>query len=41
LETIKEIGKKLILRNNFSMENVSKVIDDFFELNKLYNNEQN
>ena len=35
LETIKEIGKKLILRNNFSMENVSKVIDDFFELNKL------
>ena len=35
LETIKEIGKKLILLNNFSMENVSKVIDDFFELNKL------
>jgi len=35
LETIKEIGKKLILRNNFSMENVSKIIDDFFELNKL------
>jgi len=35
LETIKEIGKKLILRNNFSMGNVSKVIDDFFELNKL------
>ncbi|MCL2245825.1 MAG: N-6 DNA methylase [Lentimicrobiaceae bacterium] len=41
LETIKGIGKKLILLNNFSMENVSKVIDDFFELNKLYNNEQN
>jgi adenine-specific DNA-methyltransferase len=35
LETIKEIGKKLILLNNFSMQNVSKVIDDFFELNKL------
>jgi len=35
LETIKEIGKKLILLNNFSMKNVSKVIDDFFELNKL------
>lgn len=35
LETIKEIGKKLILLNNFSMENVSKVVDDFFELNKL------
>ena len=35
LETIKEIGKKLILLNNFSMENVSKVIDYFFELNKL------
>jgi adenine-specific DNA-methyltransferase len=34
LETIKEIGMKIILRNNFSMENVSKVIDDFFELNK-------
>jgi len=34
LETIKEIGKKLILLNNFSMKNVSKVIDDFFELNK-------
>jgi adenine-specific DNA-methyltransferase len=34
LETIKEIGKKIILQNNFSMENVSKVIDDFFELNK-------
>jgi adenine-specific DNA-methyltransferase len=35
LETIKEIGKKLILLNNFSMKNVSTVIDDFFELNKL------
>ena len=35
LETIKEIGKKLILLNNFSMKNVSKIIDDFFELNKL------
>ncbi|MDR2928041.1 MAG: hypothetical protein LBV41_07570, partial [Cytophagaceae bacterium] len=35
LETIKDIGKKLILLNNFSMKNVSKVIDDFFELNKL------
>jgi len=35
LETIQEIGKKLILCNNFSMENVSKVIDGFFELNKL------
>ncbi|MDR1180832.1 MAG: N-6 DNA methylase [Bacteroidales bacterium] len=35
LETIKEIGKKLILLNNFSMENVSKVTDDFFELNRL------
>ena len=35
LEIIKEIGKKLILLNNFSMESVSKVIDDFFELNKL------
>ncbi|MCL2025586.1 MAG: N-6 DNA methylase [Leptospirales bacterium] len=35
LKTINEIGKKLILLNNFSMESVSKVIDDFFELNKL------
>ena len=35
LETIKEIGKKLILLNNFSMENVSRVVDDFFELNKF------
>ena len=35
LETIKEIGKKIILLNNFSMKNVSKVIDDFFELNKF------
>jgi adenine-specific DNA-methyltransferase len=35
LETIKEIGQKLILLNNFSMKNVSKVIDDLFELNKL------
>ena len=35
LETIKEIGKTLILLNNFSMKNVSKVIDDFFELNRL------
>ena len=33
LDTIKKIGEKLILRNNFSLENVSKVIDDFFELN--------
>jgi adenine-specific DNA-methyltransferase len=35
LERIREIGEKLILVNNFSMENVSKVVDDFFELNKL------
>jgi adenine-specific DNA-methyltransferase len=35
LETIKKIGENLILLNNFSMENVSKVVDDFFELNKL------
>ena len=39
LEIIKGIGEKLILLNNFSMKNVSKVIDDFFELNKLQNNE--
>jgi adenine-specific DNA-methyltransferase len=35
LETVKEIGEKLILINNFSMENVSKVIDDFFFFIKL------
>lgn len=33
LGTIKAIGEKLILLNNFSLENVSKVVDDFFELN--------
>ena len=33
LDTIKAIGEKLILLNNFSLENVSKVVDDFFELN--------
>ncbi|MDL2257225.1 Eco57I restriction-modification methylase domain-containing protein [Bacteroidales bacterium OttesenSCG-928-I14] len=33
LSTIKAIGEKLILLNNFSLENVSKVVDDFFELN--------
>jgi adenine-specific DNA-methyltransferase len=35
LETIKEIGKMLILRNNFSLENVSEVVDCFFELNEI------
>jgi adenine-specific DNA-methyltransferase len=35
LETIKGIGKTLILRNNFSLENVSEVVDDFFELKKI------
>jgi adenine-specific DNA-methyltransferase len=35
LETIKEIGEKLILLNNFSMKSVSAIMDDFFELNKL------
>lgn len=34
LDTIKAIGKKLILINNFSLENVSKVVDDFFEFNR-------
>lgn len=33
LSVIKEIGEKLILLNNFSLDNASKVIDDFFELN--------
>lgn len=33
LDTIKAIGEKLILLNNFSLENVSKVVDEFFELN--------
>ena len=32
LETIKEIGKTLILLNDFSMENVSKVVSFFFKL---------
>jgi adenine-specific DNA-methyltransferase len=35
LNTIKAIGEKLILLNNFSLENVSKVVDDFFELNRI------
>lgn len=33
LDTIKAIGEKLILLNNFSLENVSKVVEEFFELN--------
>ncbi|MDR1886906.1 MAG: Eco57I restriction-modification methylase domain-containing protein [Prevotellaceae bacterium] len=35
LETIKEIGKALILRNNFSLANVREVTDSFFELNEI------
>ena len=35
LETIKAIGEKLILLNNFSLENVSSVVNDFFELNRV------
>ncbi|MFC2268533.1 MAG: Eco57I restriction-modification methylase domain-containing protein [Capnocytophaga gingivalis] len=35
LETIKEIGKTLILLNDFSMENVSKVVASFFKLEQL------
>ncbi|MDR1881272.1 MAG: Eco57I restriction-modification methylase domain-containing protein [Prevotella sp.] len=35
LEIIKEIGNMLILRNNFSLENVSEVVDRFFQLNEI------
>lgn len=35
LETIKEIGKKLICFNDFSMENVNKAVTDFFELKDM------
>jgi adenine-specific DNA-methyltransferase len=34
LETIREIGKVLIQLNNFSLENVNNIVNDFFELNK-------
>ena len=31
LETIKEIGTKIILSNNYSAENVNKTVNEFFE----------
>jgi adenine-specific DNA-methyltransferase len=35
LEAIKEIGKILIRLNNFSMGNVNKAVNDFFELKEI------
>lgn len=32
LETIKAIGEKLILKNNFSLENINKIVNDFFKI---------
>jgi len=32
LDTIKEIGKKLILKNNFSTENVNEIVNSFFKI---------
>lgn len=32
LETIKDIGKLLILRNNFSIENVNEIVNSFFKI---------
>ncbi|MDR1504574.1 MAG: Eco57I restriction-modification methylase domain-containing protein [Prevotella sp.] len=32
LETIKEIGKHLILKNNFSLENVNEIVNSFFKI---------
>ena len=34
LETIQEIGKEIILQNNFSIDIVNKVINKYFELNR-------
>ncbi|MDR0415430.1 MAG: Eco57I restriction-modification methylase domain-containing protein [Prevotellaceae bacterium] len=35
LEIIKKIGKELIQLNNFSLENINKVVNDFFELEEI------
>lgn len=32
LEIIKEIGKQLILKNNFSIENVNEIVNSFFKI---------
>jgi adenine-specific DNA-methyltransferase len=33
--TIRKIGKELIQLNNFSLANINKVVNDFFELNEM------
>lgn len=35
LETIKEIGNQIILSNNYSTENVNKVVNEFFETSNI------
>jgi adenine-specific DNA-methyltransferase len=35
LEDIKEIGSKLILSNDYSMNNINDIMNDLFEVNKL------
>lgn len=33
LEIIRSIGKKLILKNNFSIENVNEIVNNYFQIN--------
>ena len=33
LEIIRSIGEKLILKNNFSIENVNEIVNNYFQIN--------
>jgi adenine-specific DNA-methyltransferase len=37
LKAIKEIGNKIILSNNFSMNNVNNIVNELFELEVIMN----
>ena len=37
LEIIKSIGEEIILTNNYSIENISKIVNDRFEFESILN----
>lgn len=37
LEQLKEIGDQLILANDYSVENVNRIINEIFELSEILN----
>ena len=40
LEDIKQIGNQIILTNNFYQSNIDKIVNQFFDLEKVFSYEQ-